>query len=124
MSKGYSSTKIIKEKTLTAKEIKADEDGWFRIYNNTGEGLVYNTQDFYGELKLGFSANVKVREVVILDVNKEACNFDKLNASIGKKPTLEGVGGFSDLDGVSEEIKKIKDESSTCPFIKVKEPTE
>ncbi|MBO7214744.1 MAG: hypothetical protein J6V66_04520 [Clostridia bacterium] len=122
MSKGYATTTwLLKEKTYTAKEIKADEDGWFRLYNDQSEGLNYNQSGFYGELKIGFSANVKVREIVILDTAKELLTTNVSKCTIGKKPTTAGVEGYVELGNKKEEAANVFGESSTCPFIPVKE---
>ncbi len=127
LSKGYElKTYLIKEKTYSRKDIKKDEDGWFRLYLNEKEGLDVTKGDFLGQLRIGFSASVRVREIVVLDTNKDVSTLGTANGSdirysVGPKPTTEGVEGYTKVTTAQsdETLKNIKGESSTFPFLKV-----
>lgn len=120
------STKLIKELTLTASQIKSDEDGWFRLYNNKGSGLEYNVQGFYGELKIGFSAGLKLREVVVVDVNGELFSETKVKqCTVGPKPKIDLKGNHVSVTHKDKfepiDMKNAADEQSKFPFVKATE---
>lgn len=121
LSKGYANkTYLIKEKTLTAKDIKKDEDGWFLLYNNQKDGLDYsNDSKFYGELKIGFSANVKVREIVLLDTKKDFASMKVTKCTVGPKPTADGVDGYQEIN--QGNSTNAFDEQTKFPFKKADE---
>lgn len=129
LSKGYElKTYLIKEKTYSRKDIKKDEDGWFRLYLNDKEGLDVTKGDFLGQLRIGFSASVRVREIVVLDTNKDVSTLGTANGtdirySVGPKPTTEGIEGYTKVTDAKadETLKNIKGESSTFPFLKFEE---
>ncbi len=119
------STKLLKELTYSANDIKNDKDGWFRLYNNPS-GLKYNVSGFYGELKIGFSANVKLREVVIVDVNNQlASTMSVTGCSVGKKPSI-GINGndisVTHIDKFEPiDMKNVCDEQDKFPFASAKD---
>ncbi|MBE5743215.1 MAG: hypothetical protein E7358_00665 [Clostridiales bacterium] len=124
------STKLLKDITLTANDIKNnDKDGWFRLYNNSN-GLEYNVSGFYGELKIGFSANVKLREVAIVDSKKgELFSSIKVEQfTVGTKPS-KGINGndktvthkdkFEPID-----MQNVVDEQEKFPYAKAHDTDE
>ena len=71
------------EKTLTEKEIRADEDGWFLIYSND-KGLSVAGAD--KSVKIGFSSNVRVREIYFVGLTN-TISAKAVSCSYGLKPT-------------------------------------
>ena len=113
-------TKLLKDITLTANDIRNDEDGWFRLYNNKN-GLNYNVSGFYGELKIGFSANIKLREVVVVDVKDNLFSTMRLDGcSAGQKPTADKSVTYKDKFENSD-IRFITDEQEKFPFVQHEE---
>ena len=115
-------TKLLKDITLTASDINKDKDGWFKLYSNKN-GLDYNVQGFYGELKIGFSANVKLREVVVID-SQEGELFSTITVegcSLGKKPSKAANGNDvtvthnDKFDPIT--VGNVVDEQDKFPFV-------
>lgn len=126
LGKGTETTKLLKDITLTASDIRKDDDGWFRLYNNNS-GLNYNASGFYGELKIGFSANIKLREIVIID-SEEGELFSSMKVvqcTAGKKPS-KGINN-ADITVTHEDkfehidMGKVIDEQTTFPFVEHEE---
>ena len=111
-SKGYAgNTKFLSERTFKRSDIKANKDGWFRVYN-TPEGTEYNVPSFYGELKIGFSTNVRVREVVVVDVDNKLGSLTFKSCSVGKKPEKGDETGVSHTVFEDPTAKNVCDEKS------------
>ena len=129
LSKGYElKTYLIKEKTYSKKDIKNDEDGWFRLYFNDKDGLDVTSSNFLGQLRFGFSASVRVREIVVLDTQKNVSTLGTANGtdirySVGPKPTVEGIQGYTRVTTAATEksLQNVRGESSTFPFLKHEE---
>ncbi len=123
LSKGYElKTYLIKEKTFSKKDIKKDEDGWFRLYNGT---LDVTKSDFLGQLRFGFSSSVRVREIVVLDTDKNVSTLGTANGtdirySVGPKPTVEGTQGYTKVTTAQTDksLQNVRGESATFPFLK------
>lgn len=114
LSKGTdSTTTFLKDYKITKSSMKKNEDGWFKIYNNKSGGLVQ--KDFYGELKIGFSANIKFREMVIIDVDGNFGSINVVSCSNGKKPTPEKRETHVKID--KGDAENIVGESGTFPYL-------
>jgi hypothetical protein len=107
-------SKYLSERTYTKSQIRRDKDGWFRIYN-TGkkEGLKVQQSEFYGQLRVGFSANVKVREIVVVDVNGKVGKVAVDHCSNGGKPVVDGYSEVHDGELNPIGVSNVCDESST-----------
>lgn len=107
-------SKYLSERTYTKSQIRRDKDGWFKIYN-TGkkEGLEVNYREFYGQLRVGFSANVKVREIVIVDMKGKIGKVAVDHCSNGGKPVVDGYAEVHDGEFNPEGVSNVCDESET-----------
>ena len=84
-------SKFLSQRNYSKADVKRNKDGWFRIYNTGKEdGLVINSSGFYGQLRIGFSSNVKVREIVVVDMKGNLGSISVDHCSNGDKPSGEG----------------------------------
>ena len=114
LSKGNDTkTTGINERVLDKKTIKKDKDGWFRIYNANLETMPDGLKGFNGQLKIGFSCNVRLREMVIVDINGKLATIEDIKScSIGKKPDKGEV--VKEYDKIPiHDAKNICDEQKT-----------
>ncbi len=101
------------EVKYTKSQVRNNKTGWFRVYNNTGSGVDINKGGFIGQLRIGFSANVKVREIVIVDVEGRVGTVSVDHCSNGPKPVKDVNDDYSakhdnsfypsDVDNVCDE---------------------
>ena len=107
-------SKYLSERTYTKADVRKNKNGWFRIYN-TGkkEGLKVQQSEFYGQLRVGFSTNVKVREIVVVDVNGKVGKVSVSHCSNGGKPVVNGYSEVHDGELNPVGISKVCDESET-----------
>lgn len=105
-----SKTTQVSERTYSKEAIKKDNDGWFRIYNNEAG----KARSVY-EYKIGFSSEVKFRELVIIDVNDKKATIEVDSCSIGAKPEANEATAKHEKTPKSTAIN-INDEQDT--FIK------
>ena len=106
-------SKYLSERTYTKADVRKNKNGWFRIYNNEKSGLKVQQPEFYGQLRVGFSANVKVREIVVVDVNKKVGKVSVSHCSNGGKPPKNGYSEVHDGELNPAGISKVCDESET-----------
>ncbi len=112
ISKGIDTkTTYIHDLTLSKKDIKSDKDGWFRIYYNEN-GLSHNVSNFFGQIKIGFSANVKFREMVVVDINGNLGSIEVKGRSIGAMPNKDGTSITHKKTDLGD-AKNIADEKNT-----------
>ena len=107
-------SKYLSERTYTKSQIRNNENGWFKIYN-TGkeEGLKVQQPEFYGQLRVGFSANVKVREIVVVDIKGNLGKVSVRHCSNGGKPEYKGYAEVHDGELNPAGISNVCDESDT-----------
>ena len=112
ISKGIDTkTNFIAKTTIRKKDIIKDEDGWFRIYYNES-GLIHNVANFYGQIKVGFSSSVRLREMVIVDVEGELGTIEAKGRSFGEMPPETGVSVVHQKLPIGD-AKNIADEQDT-----------
>ena len=106
--------RLYAEKTFTEKQVRANKDGWFLLYSSdNGLNIPYEKK-----LKIGFSASVKVREIVLvgmLNVHTNKPNdisITDATYSYGVKPTEDGVN-YTDIAGSVASLKNVYDEKQT-----------
>lgn len=83
--------KLKGERTITAQQLKASKDGWFKIYSTDTPESWNSGADW---TKIGFSAPVKVREIVFVyfdekDATEKLCSITVEGYSIGGKPNYD-----------------------------------
>ena len=107
-------SKYLSERTYTKSDVRRNKDGWFKIYN-TGkkEGLKVQQAEFYGQLRIGFSANVKVREIVVVDIKGNVGTVSVEHCSNGGKPVVDGYAEVHDGELNPSGIANVCDESET-----------
>ncbi len=107
-------SKYLSQRSYSKADVKGDKDGWFRIYNREKDGLVINSSGFYGQLRIGFSANVKVREIVVVDMKRNLGSISVDHCSNGDKPSGEGeYSNEHDNKFTKEDAINVCDEKST-----------
>ena len=112
LSKGWEGkSEFLTERTFTKSDVRRNADGWFKVYNNTESGLEYNKYGFYGQLRLSFSANVKVREIVVVDVYGIVGTVTVDHCSNGPRPYKDLDKGFA---AVHNSTFKPADMNNVC----------
>ena len=114
LSKGWEAKSgYLTETKITRSQIKNSEDGWFKVYSKSS-GLEVNSSGFYGQLRIGFSENIRVREIVVVDVNGKLGTVTVSHCSNGPKPV--GAGEYSAAhEGkfTPADVSNVCDEKST-----------
>ncbi len=107
-------SKYLSERTYTKSDVRKNNDGWFNIYK-TGkkEGLEVNSHEFLGQLRVGFSANIKVREIVVVDMEGKVGKVLVNHCSNGGKPVVDGYAEMHDGELNPESVSNVCDEGST-----------
>ena len=108
LSKGFQDkTLLFAGVILSKKQVETDEDGWFKLYSGD---LKISSPGFYGELKIGFSSEIKVRELLILDKQLQSGRISVHHCSTGPQPTAEYTGGYVEVEGADLSLfDKISD---------------
>lgn len=108
-------SKYLSQRNYSKSDVRNNEDGWFRVYN-TGkkDGLEINSSGFYGQLRIGFSANVKVREIVVVDMKGNLGSVSVDHCSNGGKPLKEGeYSDVHDNEFHPQGVEYVCDEKNT-----------
>ena len=114
LSTGWNSkSKYLSDRTYSKSDIKRNKDGWFRVYSNK-DGLKISDGDFHGQLRVSFSGNVKVREIVVVDIKNNLGTVTARHCSNGGVAQVEGE--FSELHDNKfkpEDMINVGDEKTT-----------
>ena len=65
-------SRFLSERTYSKADVRRNKTGWFKVFSSGGEGFNHDVHDGHmvnHEIRFGFSASVKVREIVVVDVN-------------------------------------------------------
>ena len=105
---GLSTYKSAGTITITSKEVKQSQDGWFKVFD------VKDTENFTSFTSkyvwVGFSNDVRVREIAFKDVDGHAPeSVDLRGMSISDSPLMEA----SKLKGQQNNVNYVNDEQTT-----------
>ncbi len=105
---GLSSLNVAGSITITSKEVKASEDGWFKVFDakNPGDMKTFNSKYAW----VGFENDVRVREIAFKDILGNAPEtVDLRGMSINDSPLMES----SKLKGQPNNVNNVNDEQKT-----------
>lgn len=105
---GLSTLKVAGTTIITAKDLKASEDGWFKVYdaNNLGDFESFTSKYVW----VGFSSSVRVREIGFKDLHGHAPeSVDLRGMSISDSPIMDA----SKLKGQPNNVNFVSDEQKT-----------
>ena len=94
---GISNLTIAGSLTISAEDVKASEDGWFKIYDANNPGDIKTFASKY--VWVGFENNVRVREIGFKDLH-------------GHAPETVELRGMSIEDSPLMEASKLKDQDN------------
>lgn len=109
-----SSSKLVKKTVLAKNSIKADEDGWFKLYDRNVDHLT-STVSSYFTLKV--NAHVSLREIVFVrDTDKSGralCSTTISTITIGENSQYRSSDTAEESIALFTEAKKLIDEQKT-----------
>ena len=104
----YETFEVAGSMVVTASELKADEDGWIKIYDSTNSGdiKVFTSKHVW----VGFENNLRVREIAFIDANSKAPEEVNL-----KGMSYNGMKEIAadKLSGKDNNVNNIVDEPKT-----------
>ncbi len=93
---------------ITAEDVKASEDGWFKVYDASNPGDFETFTSKY--VWVGFENDVRVREIAFKDLHGHAPEESELRGmSINDSPLME----LANLKDQANGVKNVNDENST-----------
>ncbi len=108
IGKGTAKLTILGSKTVSAKQVKNSEDGWFKIYDSS------DTETFDAlnskQIWVGFQNDVRVREIVFIDSNDKIADSAKVNGMSIDGTPIRDVDSFSN---VKNNVSYVADEKLT-----------
>ena len=108
-------SKFLSERTYSKSDVKNNENGWFKVYSSGGEGFKYNGSGVYGQIRFAFSANVKVREILVVAVDGRVGTVTVDHCSNGPKPIKGQNDDYAAVHGnkfTPSDVGNVCDEKS------------